>query len=157
IPGGPLHATTTTLRPGPGQPFGAPVAQEPAWLGATGKTRVFLDAAEQTWVVNMVVPITNIESGDINAGIPLSSTFKFWFEVQVTTPGNVVPYRFIETLGLTDVLSDPDPSKWADMSRIHDPSDTTNCARQISITSNDVGTNNVDAQGVPRPNRMALN
>jgi hypothetical protein len=132
--------------------FGPQIMPPPTWVGsATGKTKIWLDIVENSWAINMVVPVTNVPDNGIN----LQATFKMWFELQVTTPSGMVAYRLIDTLTRSDVENGTDATTWAEMSRTLDPSNPT-CTKAVSIASDGVGTKNVDGGGIARPNRIAL-
>jgi hypothetical protein len=124
---------------------------EPIWLGAN--TRVWLDVPNQQWAINMRVPI----AAAYDDGINLPAEFRIAFELQVSQADNsLVPYRLSDTVALNDLNAVPAAASWPAFN-IALPAGDAGCIKSISVASNDVGTTNVDAGMVPRPNQINLN
>lgn len=144
------YSTQTRLRPAAGAAFGAAQPAEPDWLKA-GTTHVWLDVANQTWAVNVKLPI----AAAYDAGINLASSFKLWFEVPVSQPGGtVVPYRN-SALDFTAIETGTSSAGWPQFNRSIAPGGA-GCDKGVSLAVANVGTKFVDGGGVARPNRIDI-
>lgn len=118
-----------------GNPFGA--AGVPAWLAtATTQTRVWRSVAENSWTVNMRVPLTAVAG----AGLDLDPSFSFWFEVRVSHPmATTVYYQYPNGLGHLAVEAATTTAGWQLARRDVAPG-TMGCIKGVSLTVADVGT-----------------
>ena len=123
---------------------------EPAWLAAN--TRVWLDKGNQQWAINMRLPI----AAGYDAGINLPAEFRIAFELQVSQAGGtLVAYRLSDAVPLNNLATVPAAATWPAFNITLAPG-AAGCIKGISIAASDVGTTNVDAAMVPRPNRISL-
>jgi Outer membrane protein beta-barrel domain len=136
---------------GAGGAWGAALAM-PAWVAAN--TRVSRNQLNGSWSINMRVPV----AAAYDAGINLASNFRIWYQLDVNTAGGQAQYINSSNPlnNLEWVFSQTNSGNWEEFNRTLASSDPLVCARGISLDVADVGTKNVDAGGVPRPNRISL-
>ena len=127
-------------------------AAEPAWLSTN--TRVWLDKdpTHQQWAINMRVPL----AAGFDTGLDLPADFRIAFELQVGAPNfGVIAYRLSDSVPLNNLNAVPASSTWPRFNIALAPG-SVGCDKAISLANSDVGTTNVDAGNVPRPNRISL-
>lgn len=133
---------------------------EPTWLKPN--TRVWLDTnpVNQSWSINMRVPLVGSAVDAYNTGLYLpagTTQFRIAYALQVTEPMNAVTYYAMDNaVTLFNLGTMPAANTWP-LADVALAPGAPGCEQTITLLSSDVGTTNVDGGGIARPNEIKLN